>query len=218
MRDRATVSAGRKTGRWIPARLTLSLLGLLVSSLGLVSCFSAYGKRPFVMPPPTPVVAKTLPKPRIETPPDIETVVLDVAAPLITLAAPEEVEPPAPVETQVPKPAPRKNRVPAAPEAEPTPAPTVPTPVPATPQLTEILTDDRRRQYETDFSESISRAQAAVSRAVGRKLSARQQQTVDRIEMFLKQAEDSKGKDLVTAMALAHRADLLARELQRSLP
>jgi hypothetical protein len=128
--------------------------------------------------------------------------------------------PPVQAESPTPRPAPRKNRPTVASEGEPPPEVEHPpqTPVPAAPQLTEILTDERRHAIETDFLESVSRAQAVVNRAAGRKLTPRQTQTMQRIRTFLQQAQESRGKDLVTALQLAHRADLLGRDLQRSLP
>ena len=99
---------------------------------------------------------------------------------------------------------------PASPEVEPTPVPT-------TPQLGEILTGDRRKRYEALFTERVSGAQAALNRASGRRLTARQVETVQRIRIFLQQAQEAKVKDLVTALELARRADLLARDLLHSL-
>jgi hypothetical protein len=188
-----------------------------VLSLGLTGCFSSYGKRTLVLPPPAPVVAKPFPQPNFEVPPDIPAPVPYEPEPFRLAALPpwESATP----EADKPKPAPRRNRVPTPAEAEPPPQPAVVVPPPPPPpQLTEILTDDRRKQYEDDFSGSVSRAQAVVSRAQGRKLTTRQEEEVQRIKTFLQQAEESKTKDLVTALQLAHRADLLAREFQRLFP
>jgi len=92
-----------------------------------------------------------------------------------------------------------------------------PTPVPTTPQLSEILTDDRRKQIEADLLASVSRANAAVQRAAGRRLNERQQEYLQRIKTFLEQAEKSKANDLAAALQLARRADLLGEDLQKSL-
>ena len=75
----------------------------------------------------------------------------------------------------------------------------------------------RRREYEALFAGRVSGAQAALSRASGRRLTPRQRETVQMIRTFLKQAEESKVKDLVTALELARRADLLGRDLLKSL-
>jgi hypothetical protein len=79
-----------------------------------------------------------------------------------------------------------------------------------------MLTDDRRRQYEADFAASVARARAAVNGVSGRRLNERQKETVQRIHTFLEQAEEAKVKDLVTALQLARRADLLGQDLLKS--
>ena len=190
---------------------------LAVLSLGCGGCFTA--KKTFVMPPTPQVVAKPLPQPVMVAPPAIETKLQDIDIPRIELAAIPPLEPPAAPQQ------PRRARVtPASPGVGP---PTLPTPeieqpptqlAPSAPQLSELLTDDRRKQYEDDFARSVAGARAALDRAAGRrKLTARQQQSVDRIKAFLKQAEESKGKDLATAFQLARRAELFGQDLLKSL-
>jgi hypothetical protein len=197
----------------------LAIVG--IAGLGLTSsgCFQQHRK--LVLPPPAPVVAKPLPKPQIEAPPAVEAQMQPYPSEQVTLpASPQMENPPA-------RPAPRR-RPPATPAAgagtptpapaeTETPAPASPTPVPTTPQLSEILTEDRRRQYEAEFAGYISRAKAVVSRASRRPLSQRQKETMQRIETFLQQAEESKTKDVVTALQLARRADLLGQDLLRTL-
>jgi hypothetical protein len=192
----------------------------MASSLCLAGCLFTTPKRKLVLPPPAPAVAKELPQPRIDAPPDIETKVMQVEPDILTLKPLPPWTPPAQAETPTPRPAPRRSRPSVASEGEPPPEVEHPPqpPVTATPQLTEILTDERRRAIETDFLESVARAQAVVNRASGRKLTPRQTQTMQRIRTFLQQAQESRSKDLVTALQLAHRADLLGRDLQRSLP
>jgi hypothetical protein len=202
------------------ATLLLSIL-----ALGLTGCFSTVGKRKLVLPPPAPVVEKPLPEPQIEEPPDIETVAIQLPAPLVSLQANPPIET-ATQETSPQRPATRPRRsvttTPAGPtEAETPPVTTItpPPPVPpTTPQLGEILTDDRRRQYEIEFADSMNRAKDVVARANGRRLNLRQREAVQRIKTFLMQAEESKVKDLVTACSLAHRADLLGQDLLKTLP
>jgi len=166
---------------------------------------------------PQVAAAKPLPEVKIETPPEIETL-----APVVEIPWPEmpRVENPA-----ASRPAPRKKPLPAQIPATQTTTPTEETqsPVPPitppapTPRLGEILTDARRREYEADFTGSMARARAAVSRASGRRLNATQRETVDRIRVFLRQAEASRAKDLATALQLARRADLLGQDLLTSL-
>jgi hypothetical protein len=195
---------------------------LLVATLGLGSggCFTA--RKQLVLPPAPQVAAKPapLPEPQFETPPEIDTPLPPIDIPAFTLAMPPAPETPTPKPVTVRRPTTTPvtptptTPVPTTPEAEQPP----PVPVPTTPQLSEILTDDRRRQYEADFLASVTTAQTAVKRASGRKLNAMQKQTVQRINTFLQQAEESKSKDLVTAVQLAHRANVLGQDLLKSLP
>src|SRR5690242_20697141 len=112
---------------------TVSVLWL---SLGSTGCFMGHPKKQLVLPPPAPVVAKTLPQPQFETPPDIETVVITVDVPPVILPP---VEPVKQADIPPPKPLPRRQRTPATPEVEP---PTTVTPTPNAPQLTELMTDE----------------------------------------------------------------------------
>ena len=92
-----------------------------------------------------------------------------------------------------------------------------PAPPPPAPQLGELLTSDRRRQYEEDFNRSVAQAKAALNQVSTRRLTAGNQQAGERVRTFLQQAEDAKRKDLVTALQLARRAEVLAQDLLKSL-
>jgi hypothetical protein len=201
---------------------------LTVATLALVSSACFQQRRKLVLPPAAPVAAQPLPNPEIETPPSMEAQIQLADLERVTL-------PPSPqIRNLPPQPAPRKrpattpaggsaNAAQPSPGGEPeTPAGAATTPTPApppTPQLGEMLTDDRRRQYEAEFGGYVSRATAVVNRATRRPsaLSPRQKETVVRIQTFLQQAEESKLKDVVTAVQLARRADLLAQDLLRTL-
>jgi hypothetical protein len=92
---------------------------------------------------------------------------------------------------------------------------TTQTPPPA--RLEEVLPEERRRQFETDFSRSLAQARSALNQTSGRRLTAAQRQTTERIRTFLQQAEQAKKGDLATAVQLARRAELLANDLRKSL-
>ena len=188
---------------------------LLASILALGSIGCAHVRRKLVLPDvPQTGAAKPLPEVKIEAPPEIETPVLRVEIPW---PKPNPAEDPS-VPKQVPARKPPAT-APAAQMASPeVPAPATPI-VPAVPtrRLGEILTDARRREYEAEFSGSMTRARAAVKRASGRGLTAAQKETVGRIYIFLQQAEASRAKDLATALQLARRADLLGQDLLKSL-
>jgi hypoxanthine-guanine phosphoribosyltransferase len=49
-------------------------------------------------------------------------------------------------------------------------------------------------------------------------LTAEQKDIVERIKTFRKQAEQAKEEDLLTAVSLAKRADLFAKDLLQRLP
>jgi len=134
-----------------------------------------------------------------------------------------------------PTPAPDASKLEPPPETQPAPPPKRParpkkpspaseTPVPANSQppspparLEEVLTEERRRQLETDFSRSVAQARATLNQTSGRSLASVQRQTAERIRTFLQQAEQAKKGDLATAVQLARRAELLAQDLRKSL-
>jgi len=43
-------------------------------------------------------------------------------------------------------------------------------------------------------------------------------ETLERIKTFIQQAEESKGKDLATALQLVRRADVLGQDLLKGFP
>jgi hypothetical protein len=126
------------------------------------------------------------------------------------LAPPPETEPVPPPK----RPARPKKPSPATPET-PVPANTQPVTPPA--RLEEVLTEDRRRQLETDFSKSVAQARTTLNKTNGRSLTDVQRQTAERIKTFLQQADQAKKGDLATAVQLARRAELLAQDLRKSL-
>jgi hypothetical protein len=85
------------------------------------------------------------------------------------------------------------------------------------PQLAEILTVDKRRQYQTEYAQQVSRSNAALKQAGSHNLSGAQRETATRIRTFLNQAEAARYSDLATAVQLSRRADLLAQELVKGL-
>jgi hypothetical protein len=109
--------------------------------------------------------------------------------------------PPAPVRPQIPQPV-------EQPQAQPLPPSS-----PPQPQLGEILSDEQRRQYQAEYAQSLARARSALGRASGRSLNQTQRATLERIQTFIQQAEESKGKDLATALQLVRRADVLGQDL-----
>lgn len=121
------------------------------------------------------------------------------AAPLPPVNVSEEPEPtkprPAPVEAEAPK-----------------PKPDAPAPVIA-PQLSARQQADATRATTND----IRTAERNLQSASGKRLKPSQQDLVDKIQGFLSQAHDAiRDDDWVRAQNLAHKAEVLSVELNRS--
>ena len=125
---------------------------------------------------------------------------------------PEQIPLPAPQKTPPRRPVPKK-KAPAPAPPQQVEQPPVQQPSPPAPQLGVILADAERRQYEADYAQSLSRARSALQHASRRSLNPTQRETVERIRTFIQQAEESKGKDLGTALKLVRRADVLGQDL-----
>jgi hypothetical protein len=84
--------------------------------------------------------------------------------------------------------------------------------------LGQIFTPEQWRDYNRTLDESLDRVRRALEVLDGKKLNAEQKETRNRIRTFQKQAEQARQQDLVTAVNLARRADLLAKDLVERLP
>ncbi len=175
--------------------------------------------------PARPVVVQT-PPPKVEAPgppPKIDT-----KAPEVPLTVARIPTPPAPkpkrrqprkpstaigtVQATVPQPV--KDQPATAVEVPPMVTPTPPANVP---KLGEVLSDDQRSQLLKSCDESIGRAQEALSQLSGASLSADQKQSMTRVKVFISQAKQARQRDPQTAKQLAERADLLSRDLIRTV-
>jgi hypothetical protein len=195
--------------RWGAILLTALL------AVGLNGCWFARKATVAAPPPaPQPTLAKPAPAPPPEAKKEEPLTITEpppALPPTVLKAAPLPVgEPPSPPKKRAAKP--KKKPVPAEPEA----APAVVSQAPPT-RLEAVLPDGRRREYETDFTRSVTEARAALDQAGARTLTSEQKQTVERIQTFLQQAEQAKSGDLATALQLARRANLLAQDLRKSL-
>jgi hypothetical protein len=85
------------------------------------------------------------------------------------------------------------------------------------PQLGEILTDAQRRQVQTETADRLADARDVLTRASKGRLTTAQTETRERIRTFIQQAEAARAKDPKTALELARRADLLAKDLLPTL-
>lgn len=204
---------------------TTTALPVLLLSLGLTGCWFGKKKTPKVpvnLPVPTGAPKSTLPPlPQDPFPPP---------NPPPTKAPPvQSTEGDRPADTppahrrrpssQKPSPASKPVETPSAPAEVPAPAPSAPSaPQSPPPRLGEVLDEDTRRQYETELTNYLASAEAAVQKTAGRQLTSAQKETVQRIQSFIAQARQAKDRDLSTALQLARRADLLGQDLSASLP
>ena len=188
----------------------LLIIGL---SLGLSGCW--FGRKATATPPPPAAQPKQAPplQPPEQKPPEPKPL---PTPPPAEIKEPAQITLPAPQPTPPRRPAPRKKNASPPPTPPPPPTPAEQTPVqpsPPPPQLGEILSDGERRQREADYAQSLSRARSALQQASGKSLTPAQRETVERIRTFIQQAEESKGRDLATAMQLVRRADVLGQDL-----
>lgn len=93
----------------------------------------------------------------------------------------------------------------------PTQEPSAP---PASPKLGQIFSAEQRNEYNKTLDDSLERVRKVLSVAAGRTLSEAQSEIVNRIRAFEKQALQTRDQDLLAAISLANRADVLARDLQ----
>jgi len=84
--------------------------------------------------------------------------------------------------------------------------------------LGQIFTADQLREYNRSLDESLDRVRKVLGNVAGKSLNPELTQIVSRIQTFQKQAEQARDQDLVTAVNLARRADLLAQDLVKRLP
>ena len=114
-------------------------------------------------------------------------------------------------------PAPRPPRAPVANIPKPVPPPVENPPAPP-PKLAQILTPDESRRNNQELDQSMDRVRRALAMVGNRKLSPELKDVVERVRTYLAQAEQTREQDLVTAVNLARRADLLAKDLLERLP
>jgi hypothetical protein len=80
-----------------------------------------------------------------------------------------------------------------------------------------MLTPEQERQYNAAMDRCLQRAQANISTVLKRQLSKEQQGVVAQVQSFMDQAQSTRKTNLTAAKSLAERADVLARELARTV-
>lgn len=140
------------------------------------------------------------------------------APPAVTSSAETSPTPPgtATAKTQPDSTNPPPASTPAPVTANP-PASTSPGEKPDATLLADFLTNDQRARLLSDAVDTMARARKALGLIEGKPLSNEQQGSVDRVKTFLQQAEQARERDPQTALQLAQRADVLARDLARTV-
>jgi hypothetical protein len=203
-----------------PLRFLLTVVLALVLLLA-PSC-RPFGKKKAKQLPPTPIPparqsklekVETPVPPRIDAPaqPNAQTPPPSVEAP----------SPPQPAPPPKPRRAKRNKRAvqPAVAEEQAAGAPPAGTVPPAPqPRLGEILSPEELREHVENFDRSLRETRGMLAQIFKHRLTAEQSQTAARIQTFLRQAEETRRPDLVAAVNLARRAELLAKDLLSQLP
>jgi hypothetical protein len=181
----------------------------LAGAVGMSSC--GFHKAPRAFSPP-PVTAKAPPPipptPEIAPPEEVafEPVVYDF---------PRQTDPSS---RFPPLPPPRAPRAPVANIPKPPPAPTSENPPAPALRLSQILTPEESRRNTQELDQYMESVKKQLLRVAGKNLTAEQKDIAERVRTYLTQAEQARDKDLVTAVNLARRADLLAKDLVERLP
>ncbi len=117
-------------------------------------------------------------------------------------------------EEEQPRPAPRPRRRIVVQQADPTPpapAPTAPGPV-QVPQLAPVISPETRQAYDKEINDLIERTNRNVATARARRLSAAQQEMIERALSFVQEAQQVRSMEPAAARSLAARAELMSRE------
>jgi hypothetical protein len=187
------------------------IFGILALSLASTSCLRQKAQaRVFTPPPMRPARVPEAQRP-IPDPPQIVVDAASIVPPGLLEMSPEmTLEMPAapkPVARRLaPAPAPPKPVAPQVPES------------PVTPKLAQMFTVEERREHTRTLDETLERVNRELAMVEGKNLTLEQKEIAERVRTFRKQAEQAREQDLLTAVSLARRADLLAKDLLERLP
>lgn len=192
-------------------RKTRLIFGILALSLASTSCLRQKTRARAFTPPPV----RAQPKAPDEIPnlPDAPRIAVDEAS-IIPPLLPQNPDLTAEI-PEAPKPVTRR----PAPVIAPKPVPQGPVaPEPVAPKLAQMFTPEELRENTRALDESLDRVNRNLVIIEGKNLTAQQKEIAERIRTFRKQAEQAREQDLLTAVSLARRADLLAKDLLERLP
>ena len=194
-------------------RKTRLIFGVFALSLASTSCLRQKTQPRAFTPPP----ARAQPKAPDATPnlPDAPRIAIDEAS----IAPPPLPENPD-LTNEIPE-APRRvarRPAPVVPAPKPVPQGPVAPETPVAPKLARMFTAEELRENTRALEESLDRVNRILAIVEGKNLTAGQKEIAERIRTFRKQAEQAREQDLLTAVSLARRADLLAKDLLERLP
>ena len=178
----------------------------LAGAIGLSSCAHktarAFNPPPLAAKAPEPVPLA----PEIASPPELafEPVVYDFPRqtdPGSRFPVPPPARPPRPV-ANIPKPQPPPSETPSAPAL----------------RLSQILTPEESRRNTQELEKYTESVKSSLAKVAGKNLTPELKDIAERVQTYLSQAEQARDQDLVTAVNLARRADLLAKDLVDRLP
>ena len=190
------------------------ILGILGLSLASTSCLRQKTQaRAFTPPPARPEATIQEAPSSLPEPPQIAADAASLAPPAVLEMSPEITsEMPA-----APKPVARRPALVAAPPKPAATGPQVPESL-RTPKLAQIFTAEEQREHNRTLDDTLERVNRQLAIVEGKNLTMEQKEIVERIRTFRKQAEQAREQDLLTAVSLAKRADLLAKDLLERLP
>jgi hypothetical protein len=84
-------------------------------------------------------------------------------------------------------------------------------------RLGSMFTPEQKQELTKQVEENISRVRRNLSMISRHRLNPGQQDTAGQIAVFLEQAQAAKASDLEAARSLSERAELLSRDLLRTL-
>jgi hypothetical protein len=189
------------------------IFGIFALTLASTSCLrQKTHARAFTPPParPAPIVPDA--QPSLPEAPQVAVDEASILPPLLPQMSPETMP-------EVPEAPKRVVRRATPPVTAPKPTGTIPAETPAAaPRLAQMLTPTELRDNTRTLDEYLTSANRILTIVEGKNLTAEQKETVLRIRTLLKQAEQVREQELLTAVSLAKRADLFAKDLLEHLP
>ena len=184
-------------------------------SLASASCVRSHKNPPRAFTPPPTHGPSVLPNtvPALPQAPPIVADEASIVPPHLPGLTPETL----PEVPDAPKRVAHRTTPPAVAPKPPTVAPPVET-APTPPRLAQLYTPEEQRDNKRTLDETMERVNQQLTKIEGKNLTPEQKEEVERIRTFRKQAEQAREQDLLTAVSLARRADLLAKDLLEHLP